>query len=509
MRQLFILLSISLLIICVSVLSARAQQTGFIYQGKLTDNGSPANGNYDLQFALFDAANGGAQIGQTQTVANVAASGGVFTVRLDFGPSAFPGAARFLEISTRPSGAGAFTLLTPRQQISSTPYAVRSLSSATAETATNATNADTAADSQRLGGVTGDKYVQTNDARLSDARPPMAGSPNYIQNTTTGQANTNFAIAGTGTVLGTFNASQVNAGVYKLDGVDVISSGPAYDIQLGRNNGSVGIGIKLPYSKLDVHASHNRGLRVQTDSPGGWVASFGGLGDFLIDAPAIVGGRFAVKENGDVFIGKGKLSSNGNGDFLIGTDNLTRVTVKKNGWVGIGWADPAGKLDVNGDIRFSAPGSAGSTHLCLNGLNQISFCSSSLRYKTDLHPFTSGLNLINRLHPITFKWKADQTLDLGLGAEDVAAVEPMLVTHNKKGEIEGVKYDRLSAVFINAFKEQQTQIKQQQDQIDRQQSEATKQQEQISSLRRANDELNARLQSIEKILKRKTAARRR
>jgi hypothetical protein len=121
-------------------------------------------------------------------------------------------------------------------------------------------------------------------------------------------------------------------------------------------------------------------------------------------------------------------------------------------------------------------------------MGELSICSSSLRYKTDLHPFTGGLDVVNRLHPITFKWKANQTLDLGFGAEDVAAVEPLLVTRNEKGEVEGVKYDRLSAVFINAFKEQQAQI---------------------ASLRAVNDSLNARLRLIEKTLKRHSVARRR
>ena len=49
--------------------------------------------------------------------------------------------------------------------------------------------------------------------------------------------------------------------------------------------------------------------------------------------------------------------------------------------------------------------------------------------------------------------------DVGLGAEDVAKVEPLLTFTNSKGEIEGVKYNQLSAVFIYAFKEQQEQIK--------------------------------------------------
>ena len=43
----------------------RAQGTGFAYQGKLADNGNPANGTFDLQFTLFDAVSGGAQAGAT------------------------------------------------------------------------------------------------------------------------------------------------------------------------------------------------------------------------------------------------------------------------------------------------------------------------------------------------------------------------------------------------------------------------------------------------------------
>ena len=119
------------------------------------------------------------------------------------------------------------------------------------------------------------------------------------------------------------------------------------------------------------------------------------------------------------------------------------------------------------------------------------------------------MSLVNRLRPVTFDWKDSRAHDLGLVAEEVAEAEPLLVTRNEEGEVEGVKYDRLSAVFINAFKEQQTQIEQQQDQIDRQQLEATRQREQISSLRKANDELNARLRTVEEVLKRNAARRRR
>src|SRR5713101_4819145 len=177
----------SALALLLAATSAFAQTTSFTYQGRLTDGGIPANGNYDLQFALFDSLSGGTQVGSTQTVNTVAVSNGLFTVSLDFGASSFSGANRFLEISARPSGAGSFTLLTPRQQVTATPYAVRSASSASADTATNATNPTTATNATQLGGVAASQYVQTSDSRLSDARPPTAGSPNYIQNSSNQQ----------------------------------------------------------------------------------------------------------------------------------------------------------------------------------------------------------------------------------------------------------------------------------------------------------------------------------
>jgi len=73
-----------------------AQSSSFTYQGRLTDGGTAANGNYDLQFALFDSASGGTQIGSTQTLNTVLVSNDVFNVSLDFGASSFMGANRVL-----------------------------------------------------------------------------------------------------------------------------------------------------------------------------------------------------------------------------------------------------------------------------------------------------------------------------------------------------------------------------------------------------------------------------
>ena len=111
-----------------------------------------------------------------------------------------------------------------------------------------------------------------------------------------------------------------------------------------------------------------------------------------------------------------------------------------------------------GRVKLVQLGSAGSTQLCRNASNEISTCSSSARYKDNINTFTSGLDLIRRLRPVTFNWKDGGMADMGLVAEEVAEVEPLLTSTNDNGEVEGVKYDRVSVLLINAVKDQQAQI---------------------------------------------------
>jgi hypothetical protein len=162
------------------------------------------------------------------------------------------------------------------------------------------------------------------------------------------------------------------------------------------------------------------------------------------------------------------------------------INILSNGNVGIGTDTPNDKLEVNGVLRVDTLGTVGGTQLCRNLSNQISNCSSSLRYKTNINPFSAGLSFIRKLRPITFDWKQSGTKDVGFGAEDVVNVNPLFVTYNDKGEVEGVKYDRLSAAFVNAFKEQQAQIE---------------------TLRTVNSAMNARLQEFEKRLRNVTRSR--
>jgi hypothetical protein len=197
----------------------------------------------------------------------------------------------------------------------------------------------------------------------------------------------------------------------------------------------------------------------------------------------------------NTFVGRGAGTSNisGNSNTALGNgadveaedlDHATAIgagaRVSTSNTIALGRFGGADKVVVYG------LGAAGSTALCRNASNQISTCSSSLRYKTDVQTFTGGLNIINRLRPITFNWINGGTPDLGFGAEEVAKVEPLLTYRNDQGEIEGVKYSQISVVLVNAIKEQQSQISQQQTQVKSQQErlkayeqQATQQQQRL------------------------------
>jgi len=73
--------------------------TAFSYQSTLTVKGQPANGPYDFEFRLYDAATGGHQIGQTQTASDVEVDNGSFTVLLDF---VLAGQSDYLEANSLP-----------------------------------------------------------------------------------------------------------------------------------------------------------------------------------------------------------------------------------------------------------------------------------------------------------------------------------------------------------------------------------------------------------------------
>lgn len=107
-----------------AVHSAFAQGTAFTYQGQLLNGASPANGSYNLTFALFTNSAGGTALVGPVTNNGVAVTNGLFTVTIDFGAGPWDGDTNWLEIGVETNGGGSFTTLTPRQQFTPTPYAI-------------------------------------------------------------------------------------------------------------------------------------------------------------------------------------------------------------------------------------------------------------------------------------------------------------------------------------------------------------------------------------------------
>src|SRR6185295_5694823 len=89
------------LLFLAAKLSAGPAGSAISYQGRLLSLGVPANGIYDLSFALYDSPADGQQIGSSITNSALALSNGLFNVSLDFGVNAFNGDARWLEIGVR------------------------------------------------------------------------------------------------------------------------------------------------------------------------------------------------------------------------------------------------------------------------------------------------------------------------------------------------------------------------------------------------------------------------
>jgi len=87
--------------------------TATTYQGRLMDGDSPADGEYDFQFKLYDEPNeAGVQQGSTFNVEDKQVTNGLFMVKLNFGCSVLTGDARWLDIGVRPGAeTGAFTTL--------------------------------------------------------------------------------------------------------------------------------------------------------------------------------------------------------------------------------------------------------------------------------------------------------------------------------------------------------------------------------------------------------------
>ena len=315
--------------------NVRAQTSQFTYQGRLTDSAAAANANYDFEFVLYDQPTGGNLIG-TNTINAVAVSGGSFTVTLDFTAAAFPGAARYLETHVRRSSAvsgTSYTILTPRQPLTSAPYTIRAASAAAADTAANA---------NQLGGISAANYLLKNGdgSQLTNVTAATANNVSgvvAIANGGTGSVTQNFVdlttaqtnIAGAKTFTSPITAAQYNIG-----GNRILSVGGTNNLFAGIGAGAVNTGTDNSFVGSGAGQANTRGFF------NSFIGSSAGLANTTGDRNSFFGnsaGLANTSGNMNSFFGNSAGASNttgANNAFVGNNAGLYSTTGDKNSFFG-------------------------------------------------------------------------------------------------------------------------------------------------------------------------------
>jgi hypothetical protein len=146
-----------------------------------------------------------------------------------------------------------------------------------------------------------------------------------------------------------------------------------------------------------------------------------------------------------------------------------KMVIMPSGTVGIGTTTPSGsyKLVVNGII---AP-SVDNTHTLGDSAYRFSqvyavngtINTSDLREKKEILESDLGLDFINRLQPVSYRWKkGDTDVHYGFIAQDVEKVlnemvkkkqQTSIISHDKKSDKYGMRYSELISPLVKAVKE--------------------------------------------------------
>ena len=335
--------------------TAAGQNTAFTYQGRLTADGAPANGVYDLSFQAFDALTGGSSVGGTVSANGVGVTNGLFTALVDLGATPFTGPARWLQISVSTNGADSFTVLTPRQPLTPSPYSIYAHTAGTvtngaianAQLAANAVAAGNIQNSTITAGKIASGQVVKSLNGLTDAVSLTQGANVTIN--TVGNSLQISAPAG-GLNLPFSGSASSTGSVFTLANS---GAGPA-----GAFLGNVGIGTMEPRTRLTVWTPNVTGVQegLRLNNPIG----FGGTGN----GSALVFSQ--DRDTSENFVNASiqgvqeLVDSSANAYLAFSTKSAGGVAEKMRitgaGDVGVGTTRPQARLDVRGDVRLGPNG---------------------------------------------------------------------------------------------------------------------------------------------------------
>ncbi len=374
--------------------SGHALSTAFTYQGQLQQSGALANGTCDFFFSLYDAVSGGTQIGGTESVPAVVVTDGLFTVQLNtldfFGPNAFTGADRWLEIAVRcPSGSGFSTTLSPRQRLTATPYALYTPMAGSASTATSLTCAGCVGANHLAAASITSQQIAPGTIQSSN----LAFNPGTVTQINAGLGLTGGAITTTGTIAvdwGTTPGTVAegshthDAAYWKLGGNSGTS--PAADF--------VGTSDNQP---LELHVNGQRALRLEpADSPnlvGGYTGNSvtsGVLGATIAGGGGSSNLNRVTDHNGTVSGGEDNQAGDAAG--TVSDANFATVGGGAGNMAG-GWGDTVGGGGVNQSSGYFSVISGGYNNAVSNSYTTV---GGGERNSASAHHATVGGGFGNR-----------------------------------------------------------------------------------------------------------------
>ena len=220
---------------------------------------------------------------------------------------------------------------------------------------------------------------------------------------------------------------------------------------------SVVLGTILSAS-FALTASHAESQSVVNVTSGSFAASGDGpfTGSFSSSRASTLSGSFTGSSTG---------SFTGSGAGLVGVVTSSFAITASHalnsggGGSGAGFPFSGSRADVTASLNVTGGIANFTASMVVDGaLSATSITeTSALKYKENINEITSS-DIIYNLRPVTFDWKKDGSHDVGLIAEEVGDHMTELVSKDKEGNVEGVKYSKLTSLLIKAVQDQQKQI---------------------------------------------------